>query len=172
MTNFRDKLKELRRDAELQHRHRIPLTDEELGLTDGTEQCLLARDEIANEIERLMLDLSAESRQFAISRGFFEGKYSISLSCDELCPDERGELDKCFSRINFLLAPCTSDNSFSITSKITVLNRDQAKASMAGVLTRESDQEKFRSFVESEMLRFAESYFSARRSHPIPAVGD
>ena len=176
MTNFRDKLKEIRTDQERRAKERVPLTDEELGLKDGVESCLAARDEVTRQVEDLMEDFIRETAGFSIRRGFFEGKYSISLYCDELCKDYRGEVDKCFSRITFLLAPCTTDNSFEVTSKLTILNQDLPKGYRRGVLPREGEEDlrSFREFVETEMLRFAKEYFTARRpSQPEePVVGN
>jgi len=167
MTNFREKLKEIRATQEQQSR-RTPLTDEELGLNDGTEECLHVRDELVRHIERTMKDFIGEARAFSIHRGFFEGKYSISMACDELCLNERGEVDKCYSRINFLLSPLGPDHILEETAKLTVLNRDLQKAKAMGRLDWEADLDQLRTFGEAEMLRFAEAYFAARPRTPAP----
>lgn len=168
MNSFRDKLKEIRSLKEEEHRNRVPLTDDELGLNDGTVEYFLAREEVAHQIEVLMSEFVAETPRFAISRGFFEGKYSLSLSCDELCVDGRGEVDKCYSRMNFLLGTCNAGATLTIASKVTVLNKDLPKAGTSDTLTKEGGREALRAFCEAEMVRFAEEYFSARRPQPVP----
>ena len=69
MTSFRDKLKEIRQE---ERSERIPLTDEELGLNDGSELYLKARDDLARYIEQLMLDFTSETPSFHVHHGFFE----------------------------------------------------------------------------------------------------
>ena len=165
MSSFRDKVKEIRASEQQRVRDRVPLSDEELGLNDGTDRYLMARDQIAKEIAVLMQDFISEAQAFAISRGFFEGKYSIALSCDELYLDTRGEAEKAFSRINFLLDPYSPDNRFSITSKLTILNRDLPKAIRRGSL-EDDPLTRFTEFAEEQMLRFAQEYFAARRPSP------
>ena len=168
MTSFRDRLKEIRTAKEEEARSRTPLTDEELGINDGTEACLDARNQITRHIEGLMNDFIAETPHFGINRGFFEGKYSISMTADELGVDNRGDPAKVFSRINFLLAPCTSDATIEIISKITVRNRDLPKATTSGDLTSESHMAVLLSFVEKDLIRFAEQYFSGRVASTLP----
>ena len=170
MTSFRDKLKEIRHE---ERSERIPLTDEELGLNDGSELFLKARDDLARFIEHLMRDFTSETPSFHVNHGFFEGKYSIALSCDELCKDHRGEVDKCFSRLNFLLDPKAADDRFEITGKLTVLNKDLPKASLRGNITDPDDNQKMREFAEAETLRFAREYYALRnpaasREEPAP----
>jgi hypothetical protein len=163
MTNFRDKIKGIKSSTEARQRRRIPLTDDELGLNDGTSECFLARDQLAHDIELMMNEFVAETPRFAISRGFFEGKYSLSLSCDEHCQDERGEIEKCFSRINFLLAARTDTNRIQITSKLTVLNKDLPKDTAEASLSDKVQMRALTTFTEGQMVRFAEEYFSSRR---------
>ena len=170
MNSFRDKLKEIRSKEEARVRRRIPLTDDELGLNDGTERALFVRGEIVKAVERLMADFISEATAFTVTRGFFEGKYSIALSCDEVCTDDRGESAKFYSRVNFLLDPCTAENRFGITSKITIWNKDLPKAATSGSLTADDDLQRFREFVEAEMLRFAKAYFKGRVPAPPPVV--
>src|SRR5262249_19038587 len=105
-----------------------------------------------------------------------EGRYALSLSYDEPVFDEQRGVRKHFTRINFLLDPCTADGSFSITSKLTIRDRDLPKASASGNLTSAEDLVTFRKFGEEQMLRFATEYFSGRarpqapqgQSQPLP----
>ncbi len=166
MTNFRDKLKEIRASEAERSRQRIPLSDHELGLDQPAEKYLSARGELVKELERLMNEFIAESPMFEIGHGFFEGKYVLSLSCDEpLLEDGRG-VRKHFTRINFLLDPCAADGHFSITTKLTIRDRDVPKGLIEGNLGVGSDLAAFRSFGEEQMLRFATEYFAGRVPAP------
>ena len=167
MTSFRQKLKEIRTAQEATARGRRRLTDEELGLGDGTEQVMAERTRISRRIERLMRDFMKESGGFTISRGFFEGKYSLALSCDELCLNERGEMDKCFSRIHFLLDAHSVEGSIEETTKITILNKDLPKATCKASFDSEDQMTELERFQEGEMLRFAEAYFEGRKRVPV-----
>ncbi len=166
MTTFREKLKEVRISQEEAIRNRVPLTDEELGLSDVPSLAIVARDELTRHIESLMEEFIQESPVFSIHRGFFEGKYSISLSTDEHCKSARGLVEKCYSRITFLLAPLPAENRFEITSKLTVLNRDLPKGHTVAEPTREDDFQALRKFAEDEMLRFAKQYYGERQLIP------
>jgi hypothetical protein len=169
MTSFREKLKEIRASEADRARHRVPLSDHELGLDQPAERFLAARGELVRDLERLMNEFIAESPMFEIGHGFFEGKYVLSLSCDEPLLDEaRGGLRKQFTRINFLLDPCSPDGTFSITTKVTIRDRDLPKGVMEGNLGTEGDLAAFRKFGEEQMLRFATDYF-AGHAKPQPA---
>ena len=117
MTNFRDKLKEIRASEAERARQRIPLTDHQLGLDQPAERFLAARGELVKELERLMNEFIAESPMFEVGHGFFEGKYVLSLSYDEPLLEEGRGMRKHFTRINFLLDPCAADGRFSITKR-------------------------------------------------------
>lgn len=162
MTSFRDKLKEIRASEAERSRQRVPLSDHELGLDQPAEKFLAARGDLVKDLERLMNEFIAESPMFEIGHGFFEGRYVLSLSCDEpLLEDGRG-LRKHFTRINFLLDPCAADGRFSITTKLTIRDRDLPKALIEGNLGHAGDLSAFRSFGEEQMLRFATEYFAGR----------
>ncbi len=169
MTSFREKLKEIRASEADRARHRVPLSDHELGLDQPAEKFLSARGELVQELERLMNEFIAESPMFEIGHGFFEGKYVLSLSCDEPVLDEaRGGMRKQFTRINFLLDPCAPDGAFSIATKLTIRDRDLPKGVIEGNLAQSADLTAFRKFGEEQMLRFAADYFAAR-TQPLPA---
>lgn len=170
MTSFRDKLKEIRASEAERARHRVPLSDHELGLDQPAERFLLARGELVKELERLMGEFIAESPTFEVGHGFFEGKYVLSLSSDEplLLEDGRG-VRKQFTRINFLLEPCSTDGQFAMTTKITIRDRDLPKAAVEGNLGRAEDLATFRAFGEEQMLRFAGEYFTTVHRAPAAA---
>lgn len=169
MTSFQDKLKEIRESQQEKLGRRKGLTDDELGLNDGSAECIQARDDLVRDIERLMKEFMNDANAFSVNRGFFEGKYSISMCCDELCCNDRGEVDKCYSRITFLLSPCSSDHILEETIKLTILNRDLRKGTNRGSMDSADSLEKLRSFNEAELLRFAEAYYAARQPHAIPS---
>ncbi len=162
MTNFRDKIREIRASESERTRQRVPRSDHELGLDQPAEKFLTARGELVKEFERLMGELIAEAPMFEVGHGFFEGKYDLSLSYDEPVLEEGRPLRKHFTRINFLLDPCAADGTFSITTKITIRDRDLPKGYIAGNLGSEGDLTAFRKFGEEQMLRFAADYFAAR----------
>jgi hypothetical protein len=163
MTNFREKLKEIRSSEQQRHRQRVPLTDHELGLDRNAEESLIARGELVKHLEKLMQDFIAEAPMFEIGHGFFEGRYSLSLACDEPALEEGRGMRKHFTRINFLLDPCAADRSFSITTKLTIRDRDLPKGYAEGNLGNAADLDAFRRFGEEQMVRFATEYFA----HPV-----
>jgi hypothetical protein len=170
MTSFRDKLKEIRTSEEERHRHRVPLSDRELGLDASAESCLVARGELVKHLEKLMQEFIAEAPMFEIGHGFFEGRYALSLSYDEPFLEEGRGARKHFTRINFLLDPCMPDGSFSITTKLTIRDRDLPKAMASGNLGNRADVDAFVKFGEEQMLRFATEYFAGRARSPVPAT--
>jgi len=173
MTNFRDKLKEIRASEAERARQRIPLTDHQLGLDQPAERYLAARGDLVKELERLMNEFIAESPMFEVGHGFFEGKYVLSLSYDEPLLEEGRGMRKHFTRINFLLDPCAADGRFSITTKLTICDRDLPKGYIEGSLGNDSDLAAFQKFGEEQMLRFASDYFAARLHHSqaVPTTG-
>ncbi|MSR46127.1 MAG: hypothetical protein EXS13_03525 [Planctomycetes bacterium] len=163
MTSFREKLKEIRASEADRSRSRIPLSDHQLGLDQPAEKFLSARGDLVKDLERLMTEFIAESPMFEIGHGFFEGKYVLSLSCDEpLLDEQRGGMRKHFTRINFLLDPCAMDGAFSITTKLTIRDRDLQKGVIEGNLGNANDLVAFLKFGEEQMLRFATEYFAGR----------
>jgi hypothetical protein len=162
MTDFREKLKEIRATELERQRQRVPLTDHELGLESPAAHHLEVRGQLVKELERMLGDFIAEAPTFEIGHGFFEGKYALSMACDEPTLEEGRGIRKHFSRINFLLDPCGNDGSFSISVKIIVRDRDLPKAAEAGNLDRPEDVDRLRRFAEEQMLRFATEYFASR----------
>jgi hypothetical protein len=162
MTDFREKLKVIRATEQDRLRHRVPLTDHELGLDSRSTHHLEVRAHLVRDLEKMVSDFIAEAPTFEMGHGFFEGKYALSMAYDEPFLDEARGLRKHFSRISFLLDPCASDGSFSITTKITVRDRDLPKASESGNLDVGADVDRMRRFAEEQMLRFATEYFATR----------
>jgi len=162
MTNFREKLKEIRSSETVRARQRVPRSDHELGLDSSATSCLVARGELVKHLEKLMQDFIAEAPMFEIGHGFFEGCYALSLSYDEPFLDEGRGVRKHFTRINFLLDPCAADGSFSIRAKITIRDRDLPTVSVSGNLVNPADLDGFRRFGEEQMLRLATEYFAGR----------
>jgi hypothetical protein len=168
MTDFRERLKEIRATEQDRLRHRVPLTDHELGLDATSTHHLEVRAHLVKDLEKMVADFIAEAPTFEMGHGFFEGKYALSMAYDEPFLDEGRGLRKHFSRISFLLDPCAADGSFSITTKITVRDRDLPKASESGNLDRPADVERMHKFAEDQLLRFASEYFATRT--PTPSV--
>ena len=162
MTDFREKLKEIRASEQERQRQRVPLTDHELGLDSPATHHLEVRAHLVKDLERMVSDFIDEAPTFEMGHGFFEGKYALSMSYDEPFLDEARGLRKYFSRISFLLDPCASDGTFSMTAKITVRDRDLPKAIEAGNLDRIEDVDRLKKFAEAQMLRFAGEYFASR----------
>src|SRR5262245_35219635 len=115
MTDFREKLKEIRATELERQRHRVPLTDHALGLDSPAAHHLEVRAQLVKDLEKLVADFIAEAPTFEMGHGFFEGKYALSMAYDEPILDEGRGLRKHFSRINFLLDPCGNDGTFSMT---------------------------------------------------------
>ena len=166
MTSFREKLKEIRASEQQRLRSRVPLSDHELGLDASAETCLVARGELVKHLEKMMEDFISEAPMFEIGHGFFEGRYALSLSYDEPFLEEGRGARKHFTRINFLLDPCAADGGFSITAKVTIRDRDQPKATVAGNLNQPSDVDALHRFGEEQMLRFASESFAGRPTPP------
>jgi len=166
MTDFREKLREIRASEEERQRHRVPLTDHELGLDSPATHRLEVRAHLVRDLENMLAEFIAEAPTFEMGHGFFEGKYALSMSYDEPFLDEGRGLRKHFSRINFLLDPCSADGSFSITAKITVRDRDLPKSSDTGNLDRSDDVDRMKKFAEGQLLRFATEYFATRIPAP------
>ncbi len=166
MTDFREKLREIRATEQERVRHRVPLTDHELGLDSPATHRLEVRAHLVKDLETMLADFIAEAPTFEMGHGFFEGKYALSMSYDEPFLDEGRGLRKHFSRINFLLDPCSTDGSFSITAKITVRDRDLSKSSDSGNLDHPADVERMKKFAEAQLLRFATEYFATRTPAP------
>lgn len=162
MTDFREKLKVIRATEQDRLRHRVPLSDHELGLDASATRHLEVRAHLVKDLEKMVSDFIAEAPTFEMGHGFFEGKYALSMAYDEPFLDEGRGLRKHFSRISFLLDPCAADGSFSITTKITVRDRDLPKASESGNLDQPADVDGMRRFSEEQMLRFAAEYFATR----------
>src|SRR5262249_56015014 len=135
---------------------------EEGGVDWGGAQRLEVGARLVRDLEQMLADFIAEAPTFEMGHGFFEGKYALSISYDEPFLDEGRGLRKHFSRINFLLDPCSADGSFSITAKITVRDRDLSKASDSGNLDHAADIDRLKKFAEAQLLRFATEYFAPK----------
>src|SRR5262249_48617819 len=139
---------------------------EEGGVDWGGAQRLEVGARLVRDLEQMLADFIAEAPTFEMGHGFFEGKYALSMSYDEPFLDEGRGLRKHFSRINFLLDPCSADGSFSITAKITVRDRDLPQSSDTGHRVRADDGERRKKFAGGQPLRFATEYFATRIPAP------
>ena len=79
MTDFREKLKEIRATEQERMRHRVPLTDHELGLDSPATHRLEVRAHLVKDLEQMLSDFIAEAATFEMGHGFFEGKYALDL---------------------------------------------------------------------------------------------
>ncbi|MFO0982237.1 MAG: hypothetical protein U1E76_10960 [Planctomycetota bacterium] len=139
--------------------------------TNLTEKCFAYREQVQKIIEECIDRFLGEAPSFTKSKGFYEGKYCISIMADELLVDRHGEMDKHFSRISFLLDPCGEEETFMVQCKKTVRQRDleTSRFSQSFLIT---DMKEVRQFVEGQFFEFAESYFTPSGLSPVemPAV--
>jgi hypothetical protein len=129
MTDFREKLKEIRATEQERMRHRVPLTDHSSGST-SRDPSLRGPRPSGEGPEQMLADLSPRPHLRDGPRRF-EGKYALSISYDEPFLDEARGLGH-FSRIasSSIRARPTA---FAMTAKITVRDRT-SKASDTGNL--------------------------------------
>lgn len=156
---FKDKLKKIRdASAKRSEVHLKLRSDADLAKSQKTVQAFEFREAIEAVIGDFVKNFQAEAPGFALTRGFYEGKYMLAMRCDEELTDAAGRTGKYFSRMMFLLDPHVDDRSFSIQAKKTIRNRDLESVALRGEMG-EGDQASFAGFVEAQFLEFAESYF-------------
>ncbi|RKY20347.1 MAG: hypothetical protein DRQ55_07885 [Planctomycetota bacterium] len=157
-SRFQDKLKEIRdagvRRSEASHKER---NLEDMARSQKTVAAFEYRERVEQTIEELVANFLGEVPGFVLSRGFFEGKYMLALRLDE----PSGDLDEgahSYSRLMFLLAPHSEDNSFEIQCRKTVRNRDVETQSHSGPMTLDG-LPTHSAFIEEQFLGFARVYF-------------
>lgn len=160
MTNqFQDKLKEIRdasaRRSEASHKER---SLEDMARSQKTVRAFEYRERVEQLIEDMVGKFLDEAPGFVLSRGFYEGKYMLALRLDEQLMDENGRIGHYFSRLIFLLAPHSEDDSFEIQCRKTVRNRDGETQNRTGPMTTEALTE-LGEFIEEQFLAFARVYF-------------
>lgn len=156
---FKDKLKKIRdASAKRSEVHLKLRSDADLAKSQKTVQAFEFREAIEAVIGDFVKNFQAEAPGFALTRGFYEGKYMLAMRCDEELTDAAGRTGKYYSRLMFLLDPHVDDRSFSIQAKKTIRNRDLESVALRGQMG-EGDQAPFAGFVEAQFLEFAESYF-------------
>ena len=159
MSSFRDRLHKLRVTEEKLARVRNRLSDEQLGLQDGSEASDTVRERLAERIEDRMDDFRVEVPNFTVRRGFYEGKYSINMSLENHEGQAMGAVKE-YSRVTFLLSPSREDKSMTQICKVTVRNRDLQSMRVDGNVEAEDDLKSLDAFVDEQMMRFAQAYFS------------
>ncbi|HZM00423.1 MAG TPA: hypothetical protein VFD43_09245 [Planctomycetota bacterium] len=156
---FKDKLKKIRdASAKRSEVHLRVRSDEDLAKSQLTVQAFEFREAIETVIGDFFKNFQAEAPGFALTRGFYEGKYMLAVRCDEELTDPSGHTSRYFSRLIFLLDPHVDERSFSIQAKKTIRNRDLESVSLSGAMGA-ADQASFATFVEAQFLEFAEGYF-------------
>lgn len=159
VTDFQDRLRQLRaeKDRETQEKR------EQDSSPEDRLSSFEVRFDHREKIEKVILGFGekflVEVPSFSLSKSFFEGKYKIELTCDDLLIDEQGHVDKYFSRITFFLDPSTWPVAMELGCKKTVRNRDQESATLSVEATEES-LASLQTFVEEQFFQFASTYFS------------
>lgn len=158
-SRFQDKLKEIRdqsaRRNEASHKVR---SLEDMARSQKTVRAFEYREKVEQVIEDLVANFVLEAPGFVLSRGFFEGKYMLALRTDEQLMDENGRVGHYFSRVIFLLAPHSEDDSFEIQCRKTIRNRDMETQSRTAAMATEALPE-ISEFIEEQFLGFARVYF-------------
>jgi hypothetical protein len=169
VTDFQDKLRKIRESksresqerramdsmAHLEHYHRVEFRHDR-------------RELIEQVIEEYGAKFMAELPSFSRSKSFFEGKYKIEFSNDDLRVGAEGSLDKFFSRITFLLDIPSDSDVIHVRCKTIVLNQDLD--STATSVPFEGELEAFRKFSEEQFFQFADAYFTASPDTPSPVA--
>ncbi len=160
MTNrFRDKLKQIRdasqKRSEASHKVRSAADIQRSLLTVAAFDY---REQLESVIDDFVDNFLTEAPGFALTRGFFEGKYMLALRSDERLIDGDGQIGSYFSRLMFLLDPHSNDKTFGIQCRKTIRNRDLETHSHATTMD-DSGREELEQFIEAQFLGFAEGYF-------------
>ncbi|MEW6744357.1 MAG: hypothetical protein AB1486_16505 [Planctomycetota bacterium] len=165
--SFTQRLRSIRQQrTEESARHSPERSEEVLRRSEVTARCFAFRERVQDIIENFIERFRGEVSGFEVSKGFYESKYSISISADQLMVDARGEPDKFFSRVTFLLAPCATTETLELVCKQTVRNRDLETDKVVASFAA-GEIAPFAAFVERQFLRFAEAYFTADGTRPI-----
>ena len=156
---FKDKLKEIR-DASTRRSEAVSKerSADEIHRSQKTVMAFDYRERVERVIDELVAGFLVEAPSFTLSRGFFEGKYMLALRLDERLMDQQGEVDNYYSRIMFLLAPHSEDDSFGIQCRKTIRNKDLETHSSACPMTDQALPD-LAGFIEEHFLIFARGYF-------------
>lgn len=169
-SRFQDKLKEIRdassRQSEaLQKVRNSADLERSLKTVHGFEY----REKVESVIEDLGTGFHEEAPGFELTRGFFEGKYMLALRHVEelVVAGERGH--HAFSRISFLLAPHSEDDTFEIQCRKTIRDRDLETQTLT-VPMEESSFDALSLFIEEQFLVFAKGYFNENGAATPPSA--
>jgi len=161
-STFQNKLKEIRdagsrRSEELQKVRSSIGIERSLKTVHGFEY----RERVEGVIEELVAGFQEAAIGFELSRGFYEGKYMLALRHVDAHADEKTASTShgAFSRVIFLLAPHSEDDTFEIQCRKTIRDRDLETLSVTVPMGDESFG-RIGEFIEGQFLTFAESYFA------------
>lgn len=167
VTDFQERLRQIReaKDRESQAK-RARESAAETDRYQRLEMRFDRREKIEKIIEEFSDTFMAEVPTFERSKSFFEGKYKIEVSSDELALDPGSRVVKQFSRVTFLLDPrpevVKATDSIQIRCKKTVRNRDLESTALV-VDASEESLDLVRQFVQEQFFGFAAEYFSGTR---------
>jgi len=158
-TRFRDKLKQIRdasqKRSEASHKVR---SEADIQRSQLTVAAFEYREQLEVVIDDFVKNFLTEAPGFALTRGFFEGKYMLALRLEEQLIDSDGQIGGYFSRLMFLLDPHSNEKTFGIQCRKTIRNRDFETNSLATTMDG-AGREELEVFIESQFLGFAEGYF-------------
>lgn len=158
-SRFRDKLKQIRdasqKRSEASHKVR---SEADIQRSQLTVAAFEYREQLETVIDDFVENFLTEAPGFALTRGFFEGKYMLALRFDEQLIDGDGQIGGYFSRLMFLLDPHGNEGTFGIQCRKTIRNRDLETSSHATTMDAAGRTE-LESFIETQFLTFAEGYF-------------
>ena len=156
---FKDKLRKIRDASEKRSGESLrQRSDEDLARSQRTVHAFEFREGVEAVIEDLTKNFQSEAPGFVLTRGFFEGKYMLALRCDEELLDADGKPARYFSRLMFLLDPHGENDTFALTAKKTIRNRDMESGGSSGPMN-DAGKAELGKFIETQFLDFAERYF-------------
>ena len=158
-SRFRDKLKQIRDASQkrIETSHRIR-TEADIQRSQLTVAAFEYREALEAVIDDFVENFLTEAPGFALTRGFFEGKYMLALRCDEQLLDGDGRPGTYFSRLMFLLDPHSTDGTFAIQCRKTIRDKDRETTHHATTMD-ETGRLELEAFIETAFLDFAEHYF-------------
>jgi len=170
VTDFQDKLRKIResRTRESQEK-REASSVADVEHFSRVESRLLRREEIERTIAEYGEKFIAEVPSFTRSKSFFEGKYKIEFSCEDLRIAAEGAVGKFFSRITFLLDIQTETDLIHVRCKKTVFNKD-LESTTTTIAVADPEITDFRNFTEEQFFHFADAYFTASPDAPSPVT--
>lgn len=136
---------------------------------DRVELFLRCREQMQAIIEGCHRALQRVAPSFELKRGFYEATYAIVIAIAEHRRDANDRTRKYFSGITFFLAPRLAEQTFDVTCKVVIRNRELEP----GHTTRrpgEDAADAFRQFVEAQFCRLAEAFFTDDDTLPVSVV--